>query len=208
MSFKEISALQQKAYHFIVSFINDEHMPPTIREIGRALGITSTGHVNFLLEALEEHGLIEREIKKSRGIKLTKRQIGIPIKGAIAAGTPIDIFPDTPEFLQIDFAPREKDVFALLVRGQSMIDDHICDGDYVIIVPQSTCLNGDIVVATHTLDGVNGSATLKRFFQEQDQVRLQPANSAMNPILIPKREWDLEWEVQGRVLSIHRQCGK
>jgi SOS-response transcriptional repressor LexA len=77
---------------------------------------------------------------------------------------------------------------------RSMIEEHICDGDYAIITPQSTCQNGDIVVATRLLFGINGSATFKRFFQEPEQVRLQPTNSAMEPLFIPKWEWDLGME--------------
>jgi repressor LexA len=207
MSFQEANELQRKAYRFIASCIKTKHMPPTNREIGHALGISSTGHIDFLLEALEQQGLIKRVPKKGRGIILTGTEAGIPITGTIAAGAPLDIFPNVAEFLPIEADFREENVFALRVRGQSMIEEHICDGDYVIITSQSTCQNGDIVVATRLLDGINGSATLKRFFQEPDQVRLQPANSAMEPLFISKREWDLEWEVQGKVLSIHRQYG-
>jgi repressor LexA len=83
-------------------------------------------------------------------------------------------------------------LFALVVRGSSMIEDAICDGDYVIIQSQSTCQDGDIVVALHGSEGVQGSAILKRFFQEQGHMRLQPANSAMEPIIIPKLIWDRE----------------
>jgi repressor LexA len=87
-----------------------------------------------------------------------------------------------------------------------MIEDHICDKDYVVIKPQATCENGDIVVAVH-LQG-NGQATLKRFYQEKEQnrVRLQPANSTMNPIFIPKTQWDAEWQIQGKVVAIFRKC--
>lgn len=205
MSLKETSELQQKMYQFIIAYVENKQKPPTLREIGRALGITSTGHIDFLLTALEKQGLIERETRESRGIKLIQRQEGIPIKGTIAAGTPIDIFPDTFESLHIDLPLHDKDVFALLVRGQSMIDAYICDGDYVIVSSQSACVNGDIIVATHILDGVSGSATLKRFFQEQGKVRLQPANSEVEPILISEDVWDREWEVQGKVIAVHRQ---
>ncbi|MDQ6661083.1 MAG: hypothetical protein M3Z24_08970, partial [Chloroflexota bacterium] len=87
------------------------------------------------------------------------------------------------------------------------IEDHICDSDYVVIKPQATCENGDIVVAVHVQEGAMGSATLKRFFQEKDQnrVRLQPANSEIDPIYVPKSEWDEEWQVQGKVVAIFRQ---
>lgn len=130
--------------------------------------------------------------------------------GAIAAGEPLDIFPETSQTIEVGSNLVESEnTYALVVKGRSMIEDHILDGDYVVIKPQSTCQNGDIVVAVHMQDGVNGSATLKRFFQEKehDRVRLQPANSELEPILIPKSIWDREWQVQGKVVAIFRQCG-
>jgi len=98
--------------------------------------------------------------------------------------------------------------YALIVQGRSMIEDHICDGDYVVVKPQSTCNNGDIVVAVHLQEGSSGSATLKRFFQEKDhdRIRLQPANSELEPIFVSRSEWDQEWQVQGKVVAIFRQC--
>ena len=148
--------------------------------------------------------------KKSRGIKLTKQTRGVPVKGRIAAGEPLDIFSDTMESLDMDLdLVDSENSYALVVRGRSMIEDHICDGDYVVIKPQTTCQNGDIVVAVHMQEGIEGSATLKRIFQEKehDRVRLQPANSELDPILIPKSVWDREWQVQGKVVAIFRQCG-
>ncbi len=200
-------SLQGKIYAFLVSRIN-EGMPPTIREIGLAMGIESTGHIDHCLKMLEKKGLITRQQGKSRGIRLTQ-PAGIPIIGAIAAGLPLDIFPDSAdmhECLPVHQQFQTGNMFALIVRGQSMIEDHICDGDYIVAYPQQTCQNGDIVVATHIRAGVSGSATLKRFFQERDQVRLQPANEEMEPILIPKSEWDMEWMIQGKVIAIFRQC--
>jgi repressor LexA len=209
MSLEQASEIQRRMYDFIVSYMKSEGMPPTNREIGRELNIASTGHVDYHLTMLEKKGWIERQAKKSRGIRLTKQSSGVPVKGYIAAGQPLDIYEDSSE--TVDVGSNLFDVensYALVVRGRSMIEDHICDGDYVVIKPQSTCQNGDIVVAVHTLDGVQGSATLKRFFQERehDRVRLQPANSELDPILIPKSEWDREWQVQGKVVAIFRQC--
>jgi repressor LexA len=197
------SDLQDRIYAFILTSITTQGMPPTIREIGRAMGIPSTGHIDHHLTMLEKKGRIVRLPGKSRGMKLTQ-PAGIPIRGTIAAGTPLDIFADTPAFLQVDQSFQAANVFALVVRGQSMIDDSICDGDYVVVTPQHTCENGDIVVATHVQAGISGSATLKRFFQEHDHVRLQPANSAMKPLLVPKKEWDREWVVQGKVIALFR----
>jgi repressor LexA len=199
-----ISFLQQKMYEFIVRGIEAEGMPPTNREIGRALGMPSTGHVNHHLSMLEKKGWITRVPGKSRGIKIIKRPTGIPLRGAIAAGAPLDIYPDIP-LLQVESSfARDEGVYALIVRGQSMIEDYICDGDYVVIKPLPTYHNGDIVVATHLQGGVHGSATLKRLFQEKERVRLQPANAEMQPLLISKNEWDREWEVQGKVIAILR----
>jgi repressor LexA len=132
------------------------------------------------------------------------------VKGRIAAGEPLDIFSDAVESIDMDLDMVDSEnSYALVVRGRSMIEDHICDGDYVVIKPQSTCQNGDIVVAVHMQEGIDGSATLKRIFQEKehDRVRLQPANSELDPILIPKSVWDREWQVQGKVIAIFRQCG-
>lgn len=185
-------------------------MPPTNREIGREMQIASTGHVDYHLTMLEKKGLISRQPKKSRGIKLIKHtQSGIPIMGMIAAGEPLDIFSDSEQSIDMGQQLVESEnAYALIVKGRSMIEDHICDGDYVVVKPQSTCQNGDIVVAVHMQEGVSGSATLKRFFQEKehDRVRLQPANSELEPILIPRSVWDREWQVQGKVVAIFRQC--
>ena len=200
--------VQQAVYACIVAYMQAESRPPTIREIGQALGIASTGHVDHHVTMLEKRGLITRQKGTSRGIKLTQ-PAGVPVIGTIAAGTPLDLFDATSqarEMLPIKPAFQADQVFALLVRGRSMIEDAICDGDYVIIRPQDTCENGDIVVATHLQSGVSGSATLKRFFLEQEQVRLQPANADMAPLVIEKSAWDQEWKVQGKVIAIFRQC--
>jgi repressor LexA len=210
MPLEQPSEIQLRMYEFIVSYMKSEGMPPTNREIGRELKIASTGHVDYHLTMLEKKGLITRQPKKSRGIKLTKQSSGIPVMGAIAAGEPLDIFPDARETLDVGNQLFEaENAYALVVKGRSMIEDHICDGDYVVIKPQSTCQNGDIVVALHTQGSEHGSVTLKRFFQEKehDRVRLQPANSELEPILIPKSEWDREWQVQGKVVAIFRQYG-
>jgi repressor LexA len=118
---------------------------------------------------------------------------------------PIENLPESDQVLEVDQKLVQQRTYALEVAGNSMIDDHICHGDYVVIRPQSSCENGDIVVAVHLLEENKSSATLKRFFQEQDQVRLQPANSMMDPLVIPKQEWEREWRVQGKVVAIFRQ---
>jgi repressor LexA len=206
MSIDQISEIQRRMYDFIVSYMRQEGMPPTNREIGRELQIASTGHVDYHLTMLEKKGMITRQPKKSRGIKLARRTNGIPVMGSIAAGEPLDIFGDSSRTIQVSQDMLEtENAYALVVRGRSMIEDHICDGDYVVIRPQATCQNGDIVVALHEQGGVSGSATLKRFFLEKEHVRLQPANSELEPILIPRSEWEREWRVQGKVVAIFRQ---
>ena len=212
MSVEQASEIQQRIYDFIEMYINTEGMPPTNREIGHAMNIASTGHVDYHLTMLEKKGWITRQAKKSRGIKLIvpSQNQGIPVKGCIAAGEPLDIYTDAVDSVHLGPSFVEtQDAYALVVRGRSMIEDHICDGDYVVIKRQATCQNGDIVVALHLQEGPQGSATLKRFFQEKehDRVRLQPANSELDPIYIPKNVWDREWQIQGRVIAILRQCG-
>src|SRR5579859_1658653 len=125
--------------------------------------------------------------------------------GSIAAGEPLEIVSDPEQMIDVGREMEHDNTYALIVKGRSMIEDHICDGDYVVIKPQNTCNNGDIVVAVHFQQGSSGSATLKRFFQEKDQIRLQPANSELEPFFIPKSEWDTEWKVQGKVVAIFRQ---
>src|SRR6185503_18024622 len=145
-------SLQNRIYNFIVEYKRMNGKPPTIREIGQAFDIASTGHIDFLLNRLEARGFIRRIRGQSRGIQLTQSE-GIPIKGAIAAGLPLDIFESDsitqPEFLPLTSELQSTNMFALIVRGQSMVEDYITDGDYVVIDPQTQYKNGDIVVATH-----------------------------------------------------------
>ena len=208
MSSEHASEIQRKMYNFIVFYMRREGMPPTNREIGHEMQIASTGHVDYHLTMLEKKGLISRQAKKSRGIKLTKSVIGIPVHGSIAAGQPLEIAVDPEQYIDVGREMEHDNSYALIVKGRSMIEDHICDGDYVVVKPQSTCSNGDIVVAVHLQEGSSGSATLKRFFQEKDhdRIRLQPANSELEPIFVSRSEWDQEWQVQGKVVAIFRQC--
>jgi repressor LexA len=202
-----LGEFQRRMLEFIVNYIRREGMPPTNREIGKAMKIASTGHVDYHLSMLEKRGYITREAKKSRGIKLTRHPWGIPVEGTIAAGEPIEVFSEPGETIEVGHGIDPENSFALIVRGQSMIEDHICDGDYVVIKRQETCENGDIVVAVRMEEGTRGRATLKRFFLEKEQVRLQPANAELAPIYIPRSEWDREWKIQGKVVAIVRHYG-
>jgi repressor LexA len=184
---------------------------PTIRELGAALDLRATSHVEYMLRKLEDQKLIKRSHDgSSRGIRLVQRPM-IPFYGRIAAGAPLDLFEDG-HFEHLDLGAHvrtggSEGEYALLVRGDSMIDDRIFDGDYILVRPARTAPDGTIVVALDR--GANtgaGAVTVKRIYREwQDQrVRLQPANAALDPRLIPADQWDGEWEIQGIVTAIYR----
>jgi repressor LexA len=202
---EELSNPQAKIVHFIEAYTREYGRPPTNREIGKEVGIASTGHVDYHLTVLEKKGYLIRERKKSRGLRLVQEDRGLRIEGTIAAGAPLDIFdPGQQEVLDLARHRRE---FVLQVRGQSMIEDHIADGDFVLVERDTPITDSDIIVATHRLaNGDRGAATLKRLYRENDRIRLQPANSEMDPIYIPAQEWDDEWEVQGKVTAVYRRC--
>ncbi len=199
---------QERILNFIRDYIQREGRPPTNREIGQAVHIRSTGHVDHHLSALERKGWITRVRGKSRGIQLHERVgFGVPIVGTIAAGQPIDHYPDTErEPLDMSAHTTEK-TYVLRVKGDSMIEDSIANGDFVLIEPDVRLNDGDIVVATHlNADSEGGAATLKRLYRETGRIRLQPANAALSPIYVDAEEWDREWTVQGKVIAVFRQC--
>ena len=201
---REMSDIQTRILDFIEEYTRKEGRPPTNREIGARVKIHSTGHVDYHLTVLEKKGYIVRERKMSRGIRLANQEpVGLRMYGAIAAGQPIDIFADQQE-PPLDLS-RHRREYVLKVKGNSMIEDHIYDGDCVLVLPDVAISDGDIIVATHMTDGTSGAATLKRLYRERDRVRLQPANSEMTPIYISKNEWDTEWEVQGKVTAVYRE---
>lgn len=199
---------QLRIFNFIREYMQREGRPPTNREIGQAVNIRSTGHVDHHLSALEHKGWITRVRGKSRGIRLHEQVgYGVPIAGVIAAGKPIDHYPDTEQESLEMGAHMTAKAYGLLVKGDSMVDDHIADGDFVLIEPDVRYNDGDIVVATHLNgSGEGGAATLKRFYRETGRVRLQPANSEHSPIYVDAAEWDREWKVQGKVIAVYRQC--
>ena len=178
---------QQEVYDMIRSLIVDRGYGPTVREIGEQFGIKSPNGVMCHLRALERKGLIRRSPNKSRAIELTesidRSQHSLPMAGLVAAG------PTTLAFEQaesIDFGEMlfREDRFSLRVSGDSMIEAQIADGDYVVIQRQSTAEAGQMVVA-QTPDG---EATLKYWYPEQNCIRLQPANSSMEPIYVPEAQ--------------------
>ncbi len=212
----ELSERQRSLMAFIEEYFDGHGRPPTNREIGNGLGIPSTGHVDYHLKALEKKGYISREQRTSRGIRIINslRVVvnevvtaarGVPIIGTIAAGSPWDVADTTDDMLDVNpqtFGPR---AFALRVKGKSMIEDGILDGDYVVIDPfDGQPKMRDIIVATNTAAGGSGAATLKRFFKEDKRIRLQPANSEMDPIFVSAKEWDRNWRVQGRLAAVIR----
>ena len=213
----KLSDRQQRMYDFIRDFFQENQYPPTIREIGEAVDISSTSVVNYNLNKLVEAGLIERNKEVSRGIRLSEtpgfslgglfsRSVpSVPILGHIAAGQPITVFPDERDSadtldLASDVVGRAQEVYALRVQGDSMIDALVDSGDLVILNYQKTANNGDMVAAWLT---DREETTLKYFFLEGNQVRLQPANANYDPIIVPADKV----EVQGKVIAIIRQLG-
>ncbi len=171
---------QQEIYDFLKDKIINRGYGPTVREIGANFGIRSPNGVMCHLKALEKKGLITRESHMSRAIQLcdhSQKRTRLPLAGQIAAGSPVLAVQDDEH---IDFGSLfdPDDQFCLKVKGVSMIEDQIADGDYVIVHKQNVCKEGDIVVAL--VDGQE--ATLKRYYSEGDRIRLEPANSSMQPI--------------------------
>jgi repressor LexA len=208
---EDLSSRQIEIMLYIEEYIQQHRRPPTNREIGTQFSIKSTGHVDYHLRILEDRAYIVREPKKSRSIRVLRslRRPGLPILGTIAAGLPLEIYDaDQQDALDLSIhLPDSSREYVLLVRGTSMIDDHISDGDMVIIQPTKDARDGDIIVATHKAANTErGEATLKRFYRERTGVRLQPANSEFQPIYIPAQEWDAEWEIQGKVSAVYRRC--
>jgi len=200
---KRITDRQREIYEFIRASIDGRSIPPTIREIGEAFGIRSTNGVEKHLAALERSGFVMRERGKSRGISLradVKRPLAtVPLLGRVAAGMPV-LSPENNEGeLAVDISlfklRSPHNLFALKVKGESMIDAHIVDGDMVIVRVQSAAQNGDIVVAL-----VNGEATVKRLFVEKSRVRLQPENSSMKALNIDRGDF----RILGRVVGVVR----
>jgi repressor LexA len=208
---KDLSRRQQSILMYIEQFLDVNDYPPTIRDIQTELDISSTSVVDYNLKALEARGLIRRNSKISRGIELVNRGMGrrnlvsIPVIGQIAAGLPIPVpgdlegsdFTEMVELGSDLVRDTGQGLFALRVKGHSMVDALINDGDVVVLRRQETCENGE-TVAVWLKD--QRETTLKRFYLEGDQVRLQPANMTMDPIYTPAENV----EVQGRLVSVVR----
>jgi len=209
----EINKREKAILKFIEKQIMTDGYPPSVREIGKAVGLSSTATVHGYLSKLEEKGYIKKQDKKGRTLKLLKGAAGeakiksskdfytqkemveVPIIGKITAGEPIlavenitDTFP-----IPIDFVGNSES-FMLTVRGESMIEAGILDGDYILVKKQSSANNGEIVVAL-----IEDEATVKTFYKEKDHIRLQPENSTMDPIIVPN------CEILGKVAGVFRK---
>jgi len=195
---------QKQIIDFIKQHIQITGSAPTLREIADSIGVSSLATVHEHLLTLEEKGLIKRKTGKVRAIKVTAEDnisniegVNVPILGYIAAGAPIEPYTDPSATMSIppSMASVKKRTFLLQVKGESMIEEQIRDGDYVVIEQTDYANNGDIVVAL--LD--NGMATLKRFFKETTRVRLEPANSKMSPMFVKNVK------IQGKVVGLIRR---
>jgi repressor LexA len=195
---------QGQILDFIRQFIQANGSAPTLKQIAKAIGVSSLATVHEHLTTLEEKGLIKRKAGKNRSIELvgireefSPNGVEVPILGFIAAGSPIEAYTDPNATLPIPptFASGKKRVYVLQVRGDSMIEEQIRDGDYVVIEQVDNAKDGEIIVAL--LD--NGMATLKRFFKEATRIRLEPANAAMSPIFVKNVR------IQGKVVGLIRK---
>ena len=202
-----ITRRQREVYDFLERFINEHGYSPSFEEIGEGLGLSSLATVHKHLTNLEEKGLVKRDYNRSRSIDIVKprtrskpapvvNDVTLPLLGVIAAGRPLEAV-ENPESISLGDFTRSKDVYVLKVRGESMQDEYIMDGDYVLVEKTKVARNGDIVVALVS----NSEATLKRIYQEGDTVRLQPSNAAMKAIIVPAANVD----VQGRVIGVLRK---
>ena len=205
---KGLTNRQRQVYEFILSYMEDTRRPPTIREIGEHFGMRSTGTVRDNLQALEKKGYIRQRRRSARGIELVQREDAplasgarrVPVLGSIAAGQPLLAVENIGDHIDVDarFFGTTGAVFALRVKGDSMRDAGIYDGDYVFVRKQDSAENGDIVAAL-----IDEEATVKRYFHEGNRIRLQPANDVMMPIYISPEE--AEVMVAGKVVGVLRE---
>ena len=207
---KTLSIKQKQILAFLRRFREEKDYPPTIRDIVKACGISSTSVVDYNLKILEKEGYIRRDREVSRGIELMdrsqKRLVRVPILGYIAAGEPIPVpTSDTWEMEPIDtvevsseLVKGKSDVYALKVKGNSMIDALISDGDIVLMQQAETADNGEMVAAWLKSES---ETTLKKLYRESSRIRLQPANSQMKPIYASPKNV----QVQGKVIGVIRQ---
>ncbi len=187
----ELTRRQEEILNFIKSYIVSYGYPPTVREIGKAIGVSSPATIQAHLNNLKMKGFIKKEDTKNRAIELLvdneyeskdNAVIEVPLLGKITAGSPIEAIEKPDEYFSLPayLIPNDKEVFTLLVSGSSMINAGILDGDIVIVERKNTAKNGEIVVAMND----NNEVTLKTFYKEKDYFRLQPENDTMAPIIL------------------------
>ena len=206
---KDLTKRQQEIFDFIKRYSASYGYPPTVRDIGKAVGLASSSTVHAHLANLEKAGLLRRDPSKPRALELLDRAAataadavrtvvkpgGLPLVGHVAAGQPILAEENIEDYVTVpEIAGGEEGEYVLRVRGESMKDAGILPGDFVVVRPQQTATDGEIVVAL-----VGEEATVKRFFRERDHVRLQPENAAMEPIR------SREVQVLGRVVGVFRR---
>ena len=204
-----ITKRQRQVYDYIHDFIQGHGYSPSFEEIGAGMGLSSLATVHKHVTNLEKKGLLKRDYNRSRSIDvlpirgLMRRRtpkpapnLTWPLLGRIAAGQPIEAV-ENPETISLGDITRSKDVFVLQVKGESMKDEHIVDGDYVLVEKAETARDGEIVVAL--LEG--SDATLKRIFREGAKIRLQPSNAEMAPIVVAAKSV----QIQGKVIGVLRK---
>lgn len=220
----ELTDRQKEVLEFIQESIAARGYPPTLREIGERMGIRSTNGVNDHLKALEKKGYLAREDLKSRALRPLKLPVGtgvgarpagliplsddvveVPVIGRVAAGAPLLAVENVEDTVKIDrfflgaTPAGTREVFALRVKGESMIDDGIYDGDFIFVKKSLTAERGDIVVAL-----IDDEATVKRYYPEGDVIRFQPANATMQPILVRRRDFK-SVNLIGIVVGVYRK---
>ncbi|MFD2682684.1 transcriptional repressor LexA [Bacillus seohaeanensis] len=202
----KLSKRQNDILEYIKEAVRTKGYPPSVREIGEAVGLASSSTVHGHLARLESKGLIRRDPTKPRAIEILNLEedniprqnvVNVPLIGKVTAGQPITAVENVEEFFPLPerLAPADEQVFMLEIMGDSMIEAGILNGDFVIVRQQQAANNGDIVVAMTEED----EATVKRFFKEKDYIRLQPENSIMEPIILRNVS------ILGKVIGVYRQ---
>ena len=193
---EKLTKTQQKVFNYIKEIIDERGLAPSVREIGAAVGLKSTSTVQYNLNALEELGYIERDSQLKRTIRICKggiRPAHVPLVGTVTAGMPILAVESIEDYIPVPIDQRGRTLFALRIKGDSMINAAILDGDIAIVEQTPTAENGDIVVAL-----IEDEATVKRFYKEKGHFRLQPENDNYEPIIVN------ELAVLGKVVSLIR----
>lgn len=190
---------------FVYDAVEAHGYPPTVREICEAVNLSSTSTVHRHLSNLEANGFIFKDSTKPRALEITQKGLsllgvnhrGIPMIGTVTAGNPITAIEDIEEYFPVPpgLKDNEENLFMLKIRGDSMINAGILNGDYVIVRKQNDAVNGEIIIAMTEEE----EATCKRFYREDDQVRLQPENTAFDPIILPN------CQILGKVISLYRE---